>query len=51
VADVEYVEQTSVVLRMKDSNLPQVESWLGERLNSKVTLKRESDEVIEVPLG
>ncbi len=50
VADVEYTEQASVVLRMKDSNLPQVESWLGERLNSKVTLQRESDEVIEVPL-
>lgn len=50
IADVEYGLRARIILRLKESDRQQAESWLTENLNRPVELQLEMLEIVEVPV-
>lgn len=51
VADVEYGLRAKIILRMRDSQKAEAESWLTENLNRPVELELEGSEYAEIPVN
>lgn len=50
IADVEYNLRAKVILKMRDDQKAEAESWLTEHLNQQIELELEGSEYAEVPL-
>ncbi len=51
IADVEYNLRAKVILKMRDEQKAEAESWLTEHLNQKIELELEGSEYAEVPVN
>ena len=50
ILDVEYGLKAKIILRMKDEEKEQAESWLTENLFEEIVLEKEGSEYAEVPV-
>lgn len=50
IADVEYNLRAKVILKMRDDQKAEAESWLTEHLNQQIELELEGSEYAEVPV-